>query len=69
MNAPKAVPADNPELSLRVLQLRFDGALSYPLISVQTGVSRTAIFSLLRRFHQVFTEPDNKIPATVWVYG
>lgn len=56
MNARKAVLADNPELILRVLQLRFDESLSYPRISVQTGVSKTAIFSLVRRFHQVFTD-------------
>ena len=30
MNARKAVLADNPELILRVLQLRFDESLSYP---------------------------------------
>ncbi|PDV25490.1 IS66 family insertion sequence hypothetical protein, partial [Escherichia coli] len=47
MNARKAVLADNPELILRVLQLRFDESLSYPRISVQTGVSKTAIFSLV----------------------
>lgn len=47
MNARKAVLADNPELILRVLQLRFDESLSYPRISTQTGVSKTAIF--LRR--------------------
>ncbi|MXD66955.1 IS66-like element accessory protein TnpA, partial [Escherichia coli] len=56
MNARKAVLADNPELILRVLQLRFDESLSYPRISAQTGVSKTAIFSLVRRFHQVFTD-------------
>ncbi len=50
------VLADNPELILRVLQLRFDESLSYPRISAQTGVSKTAIFSLVRRFHQVFTD-------------
>ncbi|CAD5747374.1 transposase [Escherichia coli] len=33
MNARKAVLADNPELILRVLQLRFDELLSYPHIS------------------------------------
>ncbi|EJF7613876.1 hypothetical protein M8618_004934 [Escherichia coli] len=33
MNARKAVLADNPELILRVLQLRFDESLSYPRIS------------------------------------
>ncbi len=54
MNARKAVLADNPELILRVLQLRFDESLSSPRISAQTGVSKTAIFSLVRRFHQVF---------------
>ncbi len=32
MNARKAVLADNPELILRVLQLRFDQSLSYPRI-------------------------------------
>ena len=32
------VLADNPELILRVLQLRFDESLSYPRISAQTGV-------------------------------
>ena len=52
----KAVLADNPELILRVLQLRFDESLSYPRISAQTGISKTAIFSLVRRFHQVFTD-------------
>ncbi|MGC9755536.1 hypothetical protein P4I22_28825, partial [Escherichia coli] len=52
MNARKAVLADNPELILRVLQLRFDESLSYPRISAQTGVSKTAIFSLVRRFCQ-----------------
>lgn len=56
MNARKAVLADNPKLILRVLRLRFDEALSYPVISTQTGVSKTAIFSLVRRFHQVFTD-------------
>lgn len=35
MNARKAVLADNPELILRVLQLRFDESLSYPRISAQ----------------------------------
>lgn len=45
MNARKAVLADNPELILRVLQLRFDESLSYPRISAQTGISKTAIFS------------------------
>ncbi|EBW7255763.1 TPA: transposase [Salmonella enterica] len=55
MNARKAVLADNPELILQVLQLRFDEALSYPVISAQTGVSKTAIFSLVRRFQQIFT--------------
>ena len=54
MNARKAVLADNPELILRVLQLRFDESLSYPRISAQTGISKTAIFSLVRRFHQSF---------------
>ncbi|EAQ6365147.1 hypothetical protein DOH76_25320 [Salmonella enterica subsp. enterica serovar Oranienburg] len=44
MNARKAVLADNPELILQVLRLRFDEALSYPVISAQTGVSKTAIF-------------------------
>lgn len=38
MNARKAVLADNPELILRVLQLRFDESLSYPRISAQTGI-------------------------------
>ncbi len=56
MNARKAVLADNPELILRVLQLRFNESLSYPRISVQTAVSKTTIFSLVRRFHQVFTD-------------
>ena len=37
MNARKAALADNPELILRVLQLRFDESLSYPRISAQTG--------------------------------
>ncbi|PSY39100.1 IS66 family insertion sequence hypothetical protein [Escherichia coli] len=46
----------NPELILRVLQLRFDESLSYPRISAQTGICKTAIFSLVRRFHQVFTD-------------
>ncbi len=41
MNARKAVLADNPELILRVLQLRFDESLSYPRISAQTGISKT----------------------------
>ncbi|MEJ9960917.1 hypothetical protein R0760_26320, partial [Escherichia coli] len=31
-------------------------SLSYPRISAQTGISKTAIFSLVRRFHQVFTD-------------
>ncbi|MBX9498687.1 IS66 family insertion sequence element accessory protein TnpB, partial [Yersinia enterocolitica] len=48
MNARKAVLADNPELILRVLQLKFDESLSYPRISAQTGVSKTTIFSLVR---------------------
>ncbi|KDW86461.1 putative transposase, partial [Escherichia coli 2-210-07_S3_C2] len=56
MNARKAVLADNPELILRVLQLRFDESLPYPRISAQTGVSKTAIFSLVRRFHQIFAD-------------
>ena len=56
MNARKAVLADNPELILRVLQLRFDESLSYPRISAQTGISKTAIFSLVRRFHQIFAD-------------
>lgn len=43
MNARKAVLADNPELILRVLQ-RGDESLSYPRISAQTGISKTAIF-------------------------
>ena len=43
-------------LILRVLQLKFDESLSYPRISVQTGVSKTAIFYLVRRFHQIFTD-------------
>lgn len=47
MNARKAVLADNPELILRVLQLRFDESLSYPRISAQTGV--TPVRLLLRR--------------------
>lgn len=55
MNARKAVLADNPELILQVLRLRFDEALSYPVISAQTGVSKTAIFSLVRQFQQRFT--------------
>ncbi|ECZ7161993.1 hypothetical protein F8361_15100 [Salmonella enterica] len=62
MNARKAVLADNPELILRVLQLRFDESLSYPRISAQTGVSKTAIFSLVRRFHQIFADwPANRV--------
>ncbi len=36
--------ADNPELILHVLRLRFDKALSYLVISAQTGVSKAAIF-------------------------
>ncbi len=56
MNARKVVLADNPELILRVLQLKFDELLSYPRISAQTGISKTAIFSLVKRFHQVFTD-------------
>ncbi len=44
MNARKAVLADNPELILRVLQLRFDESLSYPRISAQTGVSKPPFF-------------------------
>ena len=56
MNAREAVLADNPELILPVLQLRFDESLSYPRISAQTGISKTSIFSLVRRFHQVFTD-------------
>lgn len=50
MNTRKAVLADNPELLLRVLQLKFDESLWYPRISAQIGVSKTAIF-LVRRFH------------------
>ncbi|PPA52641.1 IS66 family insertion sequence hypothetical protein, partial [Escherichia coli] len=38
MNARKAALADNPELILRVLQLRFDESLSSPRISAQPGV-------------------------------
>ncbi len=56
MNARKAVLADNPGIDPAVRQLRFDESLSYPRISAQTGVSKTAIFSLVRRFHQVFTD-------------
>ena len=56
MHARKAVLADNPELILRVLQLKFDESLSYPRISAQTDVIKTAIFSLVRRFHQVSTD-------------
>ncbi len=68
MNARKAVLADNPELILRVLQLRFDESLSYPRISAQTGVSKTAIFSLVRRFHHIsLTGPfPVNIPAGNW---
>ncbi len=68
MYARKAVLADNPELILRVLQLRFDESLSQPCISAQTGVSKTAIFSLVRRFHQVFTDwpLSGNIPAGNW---
>lgn len=44
MNVRKAVLADNPELILRVLQLRFKESLSFSRISVQTGVSKTTIF-------------------------
>lgn len=46
MNARKAVLADNPGLILRMLQLRFEESLSYSRVSVQTGVSKTVIFSL-----------------------
>lgn len=56
MNARKAVLADNPELILHVPQLKFDKSQLYPRISAQTGVSKTAIFSLVRRFHQLFTD-------------
>lgn len=42
MNARKAVLADNPELILRVLQLRFDESLSYPRISAQTEPPRVS---------------------------
>lgn len=45
MNARKAVLADNPELILRVLPLRLEESLSYPRISAQTRVSKTAFFS------------------------
>lgn len=38
MNARQAVLADNPELILRVLQLRFDESLSYPRISGKRSV-------------------------------
>lgn len=38
MNARKAVLADNPELILRVLQLRFDESLSYPRNFVKQNV-------------------------------
>ncbi|EMW20690.1 hypothetical protein [Escherichia coli] len=44
MNARKAVLADNPELILRVLQLRFDESLSYPRISAQTGSAKPPFF-------------------------
>lgn len=44
MNTRKARPADNPELILRILHLRFDEALSYPCFSAQTGVSKTPFF-------------------------
>ncbi|SJK83395.1 Mobile element protein [Escherichia coli] len=49
MNARKAALADNPELILRVLQLRFDESLSYPRISAQTGatLNGTGDFGLL----------------------
>lgn len=68
MNARKAVLADNPELILRVLQLRFDESLSYPRISAQTGISKTAIFSLVRDFTRYSLTglfPGN-IPACNW---
>lgn len=61
MNARKAVLADNPELILHVLQLRFDESLSYPRISAQTGVSKTAIFSLVR----IFMKGDHSITPCV----
>ncbi len=51
MNARKAVLADNPELILRVLQLRFDESLSYPRISAQTGVkilTTSSVMSILK---------------------
>ncbi len=56
MNARKAVLADNPELILRVLQLRFDESLSYPRISAQTGISKTAIFFSGEAISPVFTD-------------
>ncbi|EHX69795.1 hypothetical protein ECDEC13E_4470 [Escherichia coli DEC13E] len=56
MNARKAVLADNPELILRVLQLRFDESLSYPRISAQTGISKTVHFFSGEAISQVFTD-------------
>lgn len=40
MNARKTVLADNPELLLRILWLRFNEALLYPVISVPSGPAK-----------------------------
>ncbi|HEI2994778.1 IS66 family insertion sequence hypothetical protein, partial [Salmonella enterica] len=45
MNARKAALADNPELILRVLQLRFDESLSYPRISGKRLTRTVLIFT------------------------
>lgn len=55
--------ADNPELILHVLRLRFDKALSYLVISAQTGVSKAAIFFSGKVIIQItpVVEVENKI--------
>ncbi len=44
MNARQTVLADNPQLILRVLKLRFDESLSYPRISAPTGCQQNRHF-------------------------
>ncbi len=57
MNARKAVLADNPELILRVLQLRFDESLSTRAFLRRLVSAKPPFFSLVRRFHhQYFTD-------------
>ncbi|HIG9228701.1 TPA: IS66-like element accessory protein TnpA, partial [Escherichia coli] len=45
-----------PEFTDKILSRKPGAVQSYPRISAQTGVSKTAIFSLVRRFHQIFAD-------------